>query len=160
MQAICEAYGAKFFRFLQPCLCSPENPIEDLDANLMQMIEQISSALGASSEIYSKRVYNFYAEVLDTYKTDNGIYNILDILPSSSDLWSDSRHPTDQGYLQIARKIYCTLNREGIYSNMYFFFYRTVKFILNKIFKFTLTLIRLNNVKGEVFESGYKYPML
>lgn len=116
MQAICSAYGAKFFRFLQPCLCSPANPIEHLNADLKQMVDNLSSALNASPKVYASQVHGFYTDVMKMRKEGDAIYDIVELLPSLTHLWQDSRHPTDQGYFEIAEKIYVTLNEENAFS--------------------------------------------
>ena len=116
MQAVCSAYGAKFFRFLQPCLCSPANPIEHLDADLKQMVDNLCSMLNTKSEIYANQVHGFYTDVLKMRTENDCTYDIVNLLPSSSQLWQDSRHPTDQGYLKIAKEIYAILSEENAFS--------------------------------------------
>ena len=101
MKSICSNYNSHFMRFLQPCLASPSNPVETMSPQLLKMMSSVRKVFSAD---YDQLVSQFYSDVqsssLPTFVDD-----ISHVLPNDDSLWRDSRHPTDQGYMIIAKEV-------------------------------------------------------
>ncbi|ABM78337.1 hypothetical protein [Prochlorococcus marinus] len=105
MNSICNNYNADFMRFLQPCLGSPCNPTSSMSPVLLDMIINSRRMFG---EQYVEYVDYFYRTIVSS-QLPSCIKNISALLPNHEDLWQDSRHPSDKGYLLIAQEIMKTI---------------------------------------------------
>jgi hypothetical protein len=110
MSSICNQYSSKFTRFLQPCLCSHNNPKDSLNLELSSMITKISDQLKMKD--YEDHIFKFYSQASDILNTASNdcLIDISNILSSDVSFWNDARHQTDLGYKIIAENIFAHLN--------------------------------------------------
>ena len=103
--AICNAHNVKFYRFLQPCLCSNYAPYSELSSELQDLVIWMSNnGLSWGLEKYIQTIHKFYYSLSRATLPDY-IHNIVDVLPNSIEYWHDARHPTDLGYQLIGKKV-------------------------------------------------------
>ncbi len=111
MDAICRVHNARFFRFLQPCLCSKGNEYSALSDELKELVHWMGDfGMGdgrarVGRDNYIQAVQRFYFS-LDAAALPEYIRDITSIIPSENDCWHDARHPTDIGYMRIAHAIF------------------------------------------------------
>lgn len=112
MKALCDLEGIKFIRIIQPALASSTTYNYDLDDKVDASLYEYNNS-NSKFVTYFRKFYKEIELLHESNKLDY-LHNEICLFDNESRKFADYRHPNNEGYKDIAKRIVSLMSHHGI----------------------------------------------